>query len=94
MGNAKECSNYCKIVFLSHAGKAMLKILQAGLQQYMKQRHPKVQTGFQKGRGTRDQIANIHWIIEKTRELQKKSTSSLLNITKSLCRSQQTVENS
>ena len=70
----------------------MLKVFQARLQQYVNHELPDVQAGFRKGRGTRDQIANIHWIIKKTRELQKKSTSSLLNITKSLCRSQQTVE--
>ena len=93
-GNAKECSNYRTIGLISHASKLMLKIIQARLQQYVNRELPHVQDGFRKGRGTRDQIANIHWIIEKTRELQKKSTSSLLNITKSLCRSQQTVENS
>ena len=70
-GNAKECSNYCTIAFISHAGKVMLKILQARLQQYVNRELPDVQAGFRKGRGTRDQIANIHWIIEKARELQK-----------------------
>ena len=70
-GNAKECSNYCTIV-LSHASKVMLKILQARLQQYMNRELPVVQAGFRKGRGTRDQIDNICWIIEKARELQKK----------------------
>ena len=93
-GNAKECSNYCTIALMSHASKVMLKILQVRLQQCMNHEFPDVEAGFRKSRGTRDQIANICWIIEKTRELQKKSTSSLLNITKSLCRSQQTVENS
>ena len=66
-GNAKECSNYHTIALISHASKAMLKILQARLQQYMNRELPDVQAGFRKGRGTRDQIADIHWIIEKTR---------------------------
>ena len=70
-GNAKECSNYCKIAVISHASKVMLKILQARLQQYMNRKLPDVQAGFSKGRETRDQIANIHWIIEKAREFQK-----------------------
>ena len=69
--NAKECSNYHTIALISHASKVMLKILQARLQQYMKQKFPDVQAGFRKGRGTRDQIANIRWIIEKAREFQK-----------------------
>ena len=72
-GNAKECSNYCIIALISHASKAMHKILQARLQQYVNQELLDVQTGFRKGRGTRDQIANIHWIIEKARESQKNS---------------------
>ena len=66
-GNAKECSNYCTIALISHASKVMLKILQARLQQYVNRELPDVQVGFRKGRGTRDQIANIHWIIEKAR---------------------------
>ena len=70
-GNAKECSNYHKIALISHASKVMLKILQARLQQYVKWELPNVQAGFSKGRGTRDQIANIRWIIEKAREFQK-----------------------
>ena len=70
-GNAKECSNYCKIALISHASKVMLKILQARLQQYMNREPPGVQAGFRKGRGARDQIANIRWIIKKTREFQK-----------------------
>ena len=70
-GNAKECSNYCKIALISHASKVMLKILQARLQQYLNQELPDIQAGFRKGRGTRDQITNIHWIIEKVREFQK-----------------------
>ena len=70
-GNAKECSNYRTIAIISHTSKVMLKILQARLQQYMKQKFPDVQAGFRKGRGTRDQIANIQWIIKKAREFQK-----------------------
>ena len=66
-GNAKECSNYRTIGLFSHASKVMLKILQARLQQYINCELPDVQAGFRKGRGTRDQIANIHWIIEKAR---------------------------
>ena len=77
-GNAKECSNYHTIALISHASKVMLKILQARLQQYMNQELPDVQAGFRKGRGTRDQIANIHWIIEKAREFQKKTPISAL----------------
>ena len=70
-GNAKECSNYCTIALISHASKVMLKILQARLQQYVNNELPVVQAGFRKGRGARDQIANIRWIMEKTREFQK-----------------------
>ena len=66
-GNAKECSNYCTIALISHASKVMLKILQARLQQYVNCELPDVQSGFRKGRGARDQITNIHWIIEKAR---------------------------
>ena len=69
--NAKECSNYCIISLISHASNVMLKILQARLQQYVNQELPDVQAGFRKGRGTRDQIANICWIIKKAREFQK-----------------------
>ena len=68
-GNAKECSYYCTIALISHASKVMLKILQAGLQQYVNRELPDVQVGFRKGRGTRDQIANIRWITEKARSL-------------------------
>ena len=66
-GNAKECSNYRTIALISHTSKVMLKILQAKLQQDMNRELPDVQAGFRKGRGTRDQIANIHWIIKKAR---------------------------
>ena len=68
-GNAKECSNYQTIALISHTSKVKLKILQARLQQYVNRELPDVQAGFRKGRGTRDQIANISWIIEKAREL-------------------------
>ena len=70
-GNAKGCSNYRTIALISHASKIMLKILQARLQQYMNRELPDAQTGFRKGRGTRDQIANICWIMEKARKFQK-----------------------
>ena len=70
-GNAKECSNYCTIAHISHASKVILKILQARFQQYVNEELPDIQAGFRKGRGTRDQIANIHWIIEKARVFQK-----------------------
>ena len=66
-GNAKECSNYNTVALISHSSKVMLKILQARLQQYMNCELPDVQAGFKKGKGTRDQIANMHWIIEKAR---------------------------
>jgi len=88
-GNAKECSNYCTIVLISHASKVMFKILQARLQQYVNHELPDVQAGFRKGRGTRGQIANIRWIMEKAREFQKKtSISPLLTMPKPLCGSQ------
>ena len=70
-GNAKECSSYHTVVLISHVSKIMLKVLQARLQQYMNHELPDVPVGFRKGRGTRDQIANIRWIIEKAREFQK-----------------------
>ena len=70
-GNAKECSNYCTIALISHASKVMLKILQVRLQQYVNCELPDAQAGFRKGTGTRDQIANIHWIIKKASEFQK-----------------------
>ena len=70
-GSAKECSNYCTVALISHTSKVMLKILQARLQQYMNHEFPDIQAGFRKGRGTRDQIANIRWIIDKAREFQK-----------------------
>ena len=75
-GDAEECSNYHTIVLISHASKLVLKILQARLQQYVNRELPDVQAGFRKGRGTRDQIANIYWIIEKAREFQKNIISA------------------
>ena len=93
-GNAKECSNYRTIAFISHASKMMLKILQARLQQYVNHELPDVQAGFRKGRETRVQIANIHWIIKKAKEFRKTSTFASLTMPKLLCGSQQTVENS
>ena len=82
-GNAKECSNYCKIALISHASKVMVKILQARLQQYVNRELPDVQAGFRKGRGTRDQIANIRWII-KQESSRKTSISALLTMPKPL----------
>ena len=70
-GNAKKCSNYCIIALISHISKVLLKILQARLPQYMNREHPDVQAEFRKDRGTRDQIANIHWITKRAREFQK-----------------------
>ena len=69
--NAKECSNYHTIALISHTSKVMLKILQSRIQQYVNYELPNVQAHFRRGRGTRDQIANIHWIIKKAREFQK-----------------------
>ena len=80
--NAQECSDYCTIALISHASKMMLKILQARLQQYVNHELPDVQTGFRKGRGTRDQIANICWIIEKAREFQKNFYLCIINYAK------------
>ena len=77
-GNPKECSNYCTIAFISHASKVMPKLLQVRLQQHLTHEIPDVQTGFRKGRETRDQIANIHWIIKKAREFHKKKSTSVL----------------
>ena len=83
-GNGKECSSYCTIALISQASKAMLKILHARLQQYMNRELLDVQTGFRKGRGTRDQIANICWIMEKAREFQKNIYFCLLTMPKLL----------
>ena len=81
-GNAKECSNYCTIALISHASKVMLKILQARLQQYVNWELPGVQAGFRKGRGTRNQIVNICWIIVKAREFQKNIYFCFIDYTK------------
>ena len=80
--NAKECSNYRTIALISHTSKVMLKILQARLQQYLNQELSDVQAGLRKGRGTRDQIANIHWIIKKAREFQKNMYFCFINYAK------------
>ena len=76
--SAKECTNYCTSALISHASKVLLKILHVRLQQYVNHEIPGVQAGFRKGRETRDQIANIHWIMEKAREFQKNTVSALL----------------
>ena len=83
-GNAKVCSNYRIIALISHASKVMLNILQARLQQYVNHKPPDVQAGFRKGRGTRDQIANIHWVTEKRESSRKTSTSALWTMPKPL----------
>ena len=83
-GNAKECSYYCTIALISHTTKVMLKILQIRLQQYLNNELPAVQTGFRKGRGTTDQIANIHWITEKAKEFQKNIYFCLLTMSQPL----------
>ena len=89
----QECSNYHTIALISHTSKVMLQILQVRLQQYVNHEFPDVQAGFRKGRGTRDQIANIRWIIAKARDLQK--NICFIDYAKAFdCGSQQTVENS
>jgi len=94
-GNAKECSNYRTISLISHASKIMLTILQARLQQYGNRELPDVQAGFRKGRGTKDQINNVNWIIEEAREFQKNIYFCFIDYAKpQLCGSQQTLENS
>ena len=94
-GNAKECSNYSTIVLISHASKVTLKILQGRLQLYMNCELPDVPAGFRKGRGTREQIANIRWIIKKPREFQKNIYFCFIDYAKATdYGSQQTVENS
>ena len=91
-GNAKEYSNFRTVALISHASKVMLKILQARLQQYVNRELPDVQAGFRKGRGTRDQIANIRWIMEKAREFQKNISFCLIDYAKAFdCGSQETV---
>ena len=81
-GNAKECSNYHTIALISHVSKVMVKILQTRLQYYVNQELPNVQAGFRNGRGTRDQIASIHWTIEKAREFQKNIYLSFIDYVK------------
>ena len=94
-GNAKECSNYCTTEIISHVSKVTLKILQARLQQYVNCERPDVQAGFRKGRGTRDQIANIRWIIDKAREFQKNIYFCIIDYTKSFdCVDHNKLENS
>ena len=94
-GNAKECSHYRAIALISHASKVMLKILQARLQQYNNCELPDVQAGFRKGRGTRDQIANIHWIMETAREFQKSIYFCFIDYTKAFdCVDHNKLENS
>ena len=83
-GNAKDCSNYRTIALISHASKVMLKILQARLQQHVNRELPDVPTRFRKGRGMRDQIANIHWIIERAREFQKNISFCFIDLPKPL----------
>ena len=94
-GNAKECSNYCTIALISHTSKVMLKILQARLQQYVNRELPDVQAGFRKGRGTRDQVASICWIIKKTREFQKNTYFCFIDYAKAFnCMDHNKLENS
>ena len=84
-GKAKECSNHLTVALTSHASKVMLKILQARLQQHVNHELPDVQAGFRKSRGTRDQIANVRWIIKRARKVpEKTSTSALLTMPKPL----------
>ena len=83
-GSGKECSDYLTIALISRTSKVMLKILQTRLQQFMNHELPDVQIGFRKGRGTRDQIANIHWIMEKQESSRKTSISALLTMPKPL----------
>ena len=93
-GSAKECSNYHTIALISHASTVMLKILQARLQEYVNRELPDVLAGFRKGRGTRDQIANTQWIIEKAREFQKNIYFCFIDYAKAFdyAKSQQTVK--
>ena len=94
-GNVKECPNYPTIALILHASKVMFKILQARLQQYLNRELPDVQAGFRKGRGTRDQIANIHWIIEKARESQENIYFCFIDYAKSFdCVDHNKLENS
>ena len=93
-GNAKECSNYRTIALISHVSKVMLKMLQAGPQQYLNHELPDVQAGFRKGRGTRDQSANMHWITAKAREFQKNIYFCFIDYAKAFnCVDQNKLEN-
>ena len=83
-GNTKECSNYRTIVLISHVSKVILNVFQARLQQYMNRQLPDAQASFKKHRGTREQVANIHWIIKKGREFQKKIDFSFIDYAKAL----------
>ena len=89
-GNAQECSNYCTFALILHASKVMLKILQAMIQQYVNWELSDVRAGLRKDRGTRDQIVNIHWIVEKARKFQKNIYFCSLTMLKPLCGSQNT----
>ena len=94
-GNAKKCSNYRTVALISHASKVTLKILQARLQQYMNRELPDVQAGFRKGRGTRDQVANIRWISKKAREFQKNISFCFIDYAKAFnCVDHNKLENS
>ena len=94
-GNAEECSNYCTIALISHDSKVMLKILQARLQQYLSCELPDVQAGIRKGRWTRDQTVNIHWIIKRAREFQKKHLFCFIDYAKDFdCVDHHKLENS
>ena len=94
-GNAKECSNYCTIALISQASKVMLKILQARLQQYVNRENPDVHDGYRKGRGTRDQIVSICWVIEKAKEFQKNIYFCFIDYAKALdCVDHNKLENS
>ena len=94
-GNAKECSDYLTITLISHASRVMLKILQGRLQQHVNREHLDVQAGFRKGRGTRDQIANICWMIEKTREFQENICFCFIDCTRAFdCVDHNKLENS
>ena len=93
-GSAKECSNYCTVALISHASKVMLKILQTRLQQYVNRELLDVQAWFRKGRGTRDQIATIRWIIEMQKSSRKTSTSALLTMPEPLTVDHKKLDNS
>ena len=94
-GNAKKCSKYHTIAFISHASKVMFKILQARLQQYVNHELPDVQARFRKGKGARDQISNIHWVIKKARDIQKNIYFCFINYARAFdCVDHNKLENS